>query len=564
MSALDEIAKRVQEWREAHPRANESRAGVSACDEFRRIDALPRRVPVVPVEELSAIYAKRPGVKLLPLQATALYEFLGGGLVGALPVGSGKTLLSFLLCHGYDRPLLILPASLIAKTIKAWHAYSRDWHLPPRMPEMISYERLSRDSCKDFLEKRRPDIVICDEAQKLKNSKTAAHRRLRRYVSNARVTFVPLSGTLIGERLMQWAPLSAWALGEGSPAPLKWATQSAWAGALDPEGRTGAGILSRWRNSDEESIQMAYGRRVRETPGVLSQGSDGCGASILIEPIALPLSDAVKEALDLVAQWELPDGSVMVDPLHASRAARQLELGCYYRWVTLPPKEWRLARRDWSATVRRVIKTRHAIDTELQARNWVDANPSFTFEYELDGDKREVDSRDALNEWRKLGPTFEPVTECIWIDDRPINELTSIAKRAPTIIWVHHREIGIRLESMGIPYYGAKGLRNGEPIESELGDRSVCASIASNATGRNLQRFSRAIIAELPDDPKLIEQLIGRMHRTGQKADEVIVMPVLSTDRAREAIERVKAKAIAIESMTGVPMKLLQGDWTNE
>lgn len=549
MSVLAKIAARVADWRAEHPRASESRGGISACEEFRRIAALPRRIPETFVKELSAIYAKRDAT-LLPLQATALYDFLGGGLIGALPVGSGKTLLSFLLCHGYERPLLVLPGALVGKTMREMREYRKDWHLPRRI-EIISYEKLARVLSKDFLEEYKPTIIVCDEAHKLKNHRTAAHRRMRRYVTKHKPAFVPLSGTLIGERLMHWAPLSDWALHEGSPAPRKWATQSAWAGALDAGGRTSSGALRVFCATDDETVQEGFGRRVRETPGVLCHSSVDCGASIQIAPVALPLSEDVQMFLDVLhSDWELPSGVLLVDPLTMGRAARQLELGCYYRWVTPAPEEWLIARKGWNTAVRECVKY-HRLDTELEVRNWVDAH----------GD---AESRYALEQWRMHGPTFTPVTECIWLDDGPINALVAMAKEAPAIVWVHHREIGLRLDTLGLPYYAAKGLRAGVSIESELGDRSVCASIESNATGRNLQRFARAIIAELPDDPKRVEQLIGRMHRTGQKADEVLIQPVLSTQRARDAMLRTRDRALIIESITGLPMKLTQGDWSDD
>jgi hypothetical protein len=451
--------------------------------------------------------------------------------------------------HGYHRPLLVLPANLIGKTQRERKEYERDWHLPRKRIEIISYERLSRVSCKDYLESMLPDIIVCDEGHRLKNVKTGIHRRMRRYVNAHRPVFVILSGTLIGERFMQWAPSADWALNELSPAPRKWTTQSSWAGALDIEGRTSPGALRvfiRDLNADADyssRVRAGYGERVRDSLGVICKGGDECGASIELYPIALPHSDALEAALDVAAQWELPDGSVMVDPLSASRAARQLELGCYYRWIVPAPPDWLDARKNIGAVIRDIIKHRQ-IDTGLEARNWIDRN----------GD---ADSRAALSLWRDIEPKFTPVTECVWVEDAPIKALVEHALTAPCIIWVWHKEIGYALERAGIPYYGAGGLREGVSIEAETGTRSVCASIESNATGRNLQMFSRAIIAETPDDPKKWEQLIGRMHRTGQRADEVTVQPVLSTKRARVAFERTRERARAIEAVTAITPKLL-------
>ena len=75
-------------------------------------------------------------MQLRPRQAIALYEALQmGGMFGALSVGAGKTLVSFLLPSILEamRPVLLLPAGLIEKT---WHdrkILAEHWNIPTNL-----------------------------------------------------------------------------------------------------------------------------------------------------------------------------------------------------------------------------------------------------------------------------------------------------------------------------------------------------------------------------------------------------------------------------------------------
>lgn len=565
MITIDELNKRMAAFVETNPRTGESkRRGVGQCEEFLRVEALDARtIDDYPASELVRLLTpifRKPGssASLLPVQAVALYELAAyGGVLGAIPVGHGKTLISLLACHGYRKPLLILPAKLAAKTSDEIRAYSRDWKVPKRI-KIVTYDKLSRVKNAELLLRYKPDIIVCDEAHRLKNSKSALHRRVRRYVLQARPDFVALSGTLIGPRLMQWAPIAYWALKERSPAPRKWVTQQAWASALDPEAKLPGGAL--WRFADHaagESYIEGYSRRVRSTPGVVTAvAGDGCGASIAIALDSIELPTGVKGAIEnLAAKWELPDGAMLVNPMSFHRSMRQLELGCYYRWIERPPDEWVEARTWWGSTVRNLIKyssNDRPLDTELQVRQAIRAGL---------GDRA---AREALDNWASIGPTFAPQTECVWIDEGPIKALVAMAQaRGPALIWVHHKEIGAKLQSLGLPYYGAGGKdADGCPIENENGKQSIVLSIASSKEGRNLQQFSRMIIAECPRDPLDLEQMIGRVHRTGQTADECSVSVLLNTENARKAWSNTLARALHAQAIAGQPLKLLVADET--
>jgi hypothetical protein len=147
-----------------------------------------------------------------------------------------------------------------------------------------------------------------------------------------------------------------------------------------------------------------------------------------------------------------------------------------------------------------------------------------------------------------------------------VREIAALARETNALIWVHHKEVGERFAALGLPYYGAGGVDRltGESIETA----KLCAcalSISSNKEGRNLQdRWSSAIVAELPRDAGDIEQLIGRIHRDGQRSDEVDVAVHVSTASAGAALERVIERAQWVQASTGQPQKILQGSWVDE
>jgi superfamily II DNA or RNA helicase len=166
---------------------------VRASSELRRILALPRRDINDPayyeplVEQMTELLKQpdaSPSARLKPVQAVALYEIAayGGGFC-PIETGYGKTLVSLLTFFVLDaqRPLLVLPASLIDKTEREARKYRKDWLVPNNIV-MVSYEVLGRVNQAAYLEKHDPDVVVCDEVHRLKNKKAAVTRRFNRFL----------------------------------------------------------------------------------------------------------------------------------------------------------------------------------------------------------------------------------------------------------------------------------------------------------------------------------------------------------------------------------------------
>jgi hypothetical protein len=88
------------------------------------------------------------------------------------------------------------------------------------------------------------------------------------------------------------------------------------------------------------------------------------------------------------------------------------------------------------------------------------------------------------------------------------------------------------------------------------GKRSIVASIKAHGTGKNLQMFSRNLIANPPSNGAEYEQLIGRTHRYGQQSD-VTVEIYQHTPELREAFEAAMEHATYVHQTTGALQRLI-------
>lgn len=529
--------------------------------EIHRIIALPRRTHTPEfidtlVEGLSEDLRLNPKAKLRPVQAISLYE-LGteGGLAGAIRVGGGKSLLTFLssVVLGSARAILLLPASLIAKTEHERMIYAKDWKVD-RGLRLMSYEMLGRVNAAEMLQQYRPDLIIADECHRLKNPRAAVTRRVARYMAQYPETrFVGVSGTIVKHSLKDYAHIFAWALKAKSPVPIKREEVEAWAEILDSNDED-------WmRRKDDtpllplgEPVREGFRRRLAETPGVvISSGKRGCEASLLIRGVDYDVAAQTETNFKLLRdKMELSTGWALAGPLEVWRHARELALGFHYEWTEHAPDEWLDARREWAKFVRGIISRSKTFDSELHIANAIDAGIL------SDGGR--------LNDWRNIKDSFKPITKAVWHDDSALNVCAIWAEKfGPGIIWTSHdlfaRELAKRTN---LSFYGPGGLDSkGQKVDTVSGKESIIASIHANATGRNLQMFTRSLIASAEGGADRNEQLLGRTHREGQTADEVSYDVLLGCRENLKAMHDARNGARMIQETTGLDQLLLNCDW---
>ena len=463
-------------------------------------------------------YLRRPGgtMRLWRTQSVALYyAAVLGGLVGAIGVGEGKSVMSLLfpVAMAAHRPLLLVPAALRDQTLrKVIPEMRKHWILHPHL-RIMSYSKLSRSG----VDLGSPDVIIADEAHELANFKAARGRRLYEYLrANPDTRVVLLSGTLTKKSLLEFYRLSELALKEMSPLPREYQEAATWDLALSPKRdnhyfeRVLPGALTQWHPDPRE----AFRRRLAETPGfVVSQKSE-CAASIHIRlhRVSMPKIQDVVEQCE--ALWETPDERELWNGLTVFACAEQLSQGFFYRLLEPPPREWLEKRRSYQRAVAQYLRYHRSIHSE--------------YEYRMHVDSPEKDA------WLAVQRDYDLAKEAVWFSDEVIQ--WAMAQEGPAIIWTAHTAFGDRM-AQEMPHYGAGQGR----IIYERGDRTISASIAAHGTGKNLQMYSRIVVPVMHGGDW--EQLIGRCHRAGQLADTVTVDVLLHTSVTKRAWQTALARA---------------------
>lgn len=579
--------------------------------DLARVLALPRREKPdceALAEELT-LRLKTPNgaMKLRPIQAWALWEGAQvGGLLGNICVGAGKELIGLLMplvMPSCRRAVLLIPPSLRAQLLEFdWQRYGEHWQLPnlaggsrftPGKPvlHIVAYSELSSPKSTKLLEQIQPDVIIANECHLLKARNVAKTRRFLRYYAEHHMTrFCGWSGTITSNSLRDYAHLSALALGEQSPLPLQPATVDEWAAALDPSPRgdtLDAGQL-RTLCKPGEAPRAGFRRRFVDTAGVVATAENELGTSLVFhERAGIQMPSEVTEHLRKLRKppeqggWVRPDGEEFVDALRVNACARELAAGFYYRWKF--PKgepeelilDWFEKRQGWNRELRKKLEQAQAyLDSPklcaTAARRFYEGDCPGCKRGPLESHERGCKEAESHPLWpSQTWPAWGAIenavyheSEAMWVSDFAVQAAADWAKEAPGIVWVEHDAFGKRLAHISkMPYYGG-GVDAALSIMNEPGTRSVIASMKAHGTGRNLQAFNRNLITSMPSDAALVEQVVGRTHRSGQRADEVEVWLFRHTDELRDALIRARTKARYIQDTTGSSQKLCYAAWT--
>lgn len=599
----------IQESGKRLPKDTRENEGPGRTGEFRRIINLPVRPPAMPDEDLRQLITQwlrlplqtnlRTGCchicdrpiwtedrattkqeaelwcderdyprDLFDAQARTIAEVVdsAGGLA-QLGVGAGKTLTAVLVATafklelGIEKTGMLVPSKLVAPFRRAIERYRRHWLVPHRQEDLvIGYGRLSVDGNEDLLARMGLGALVCDEAHSLRKRTSARTRRFSRLFKEFPGTrLVCLSGNFVKQSPLDYWHLAKLALGdERTPLPKSWPEMQDWAHVVTWERLQegfkppAPGCLSEL-GTPLDTPAEAFARRVMATPGIVSTKSASCDASItcgFLEPnLPRVLAEAVESVLN---KWEIPDGHVIVEGSGMHRAVSQLCLG-FYSKLRFPEDidrdEWYEARRAWSGFCRSAYsKWSLKLDAELPVINAIK-------------DGRLKDPEGIYERWRTMRAAAQPWDEVIWLDRDWAPE---VAQRwlgtEGGLLWTHWIPPGERIaEALGIQYYGG-----GTDPEKDGPFHSAILSVNAHAEGRNLQFANRNLALTVTNDAMLLQQLVGRTHRSGQRSPNIEMRFYTPTELARAKIDQARLSAKWLGTQANETQRLCLADWESD
>ncbi len=532
-------------------------AGVAKTSELMRVVGLPRRqFDASTYPDTSILYARKscgnntcqyckngnPALK--PIQSAMIIEAAqnSGGFFN-VGIGQGKTLASF-LCHdaiGANRTVLLVPSQLKSKTLEYdLPALQTHFKLPDIFEAkdfsgqsgvfVIAYEELSDSKASDLLDKIKPDLIVADEAHKLRHKDSARTRRFLRFCRKNPCKFVAMTGSAMGKSILDFAHLIELALGKNSPVPADYPSLTQWVDCIDKE-NTAVGALALMLD-DGESPREGFSRRFRETPGVISTTESSAGMPIELRVFKPKAPASVLAALGALERDWAWDGEEYDQTLEIVRLERQLTQGFFYRAVWpggIADREWTEKRNAW----------RRAVRARLSRTNRVGADSPALLEALAEAGEW---ATQEWVDWLAVRDRPEPGREAVEISRWMIDLVHNwrISSSEPGIIWVDSPVIGEWIKQAGVPFYGegeddAVNSLAANCLSGQIKPMTIALSARAHGTGKNLQAWARNLVLFPMAGNDAWEQLIGRTHRPGQIADAVELDVILGSPAAERA-----------------------------
>lgn len=537
--------------------------GPVASAEFRRVRDLPRRTLQSDTEltQLLTQWLRKPhGTQVLrPAQAHTIAEAVDlRGALCTIGVGHGKTLASILSIealareHGVRRAVLLVPSGLRPATYRAIEAAKKDWHCETATITVVGHSQMGVHTGADLLTKLAPEVIVIDECHAFRARNTARTRRLLRYFKDHPGTLlVALSGTIVKKSLLDYWHLIRLTHGdEKAPVPRSWPEASTWASSMAADPTCPPGVLEEFCVGGED-VAEGFARRVRETPGVITTSEPSVGCSLILDTVETASPTILEKMRQVSEEWETPGGEMAADALQIYRLLSTTSLGFWHRLIFDSPEHketYTEARRAWAQFCRDVLKRGlRGVDSELTVANAVDRG-------DVRGGER------ILADWREIKQRA-PESVAEWYDTTYVTAVVQTwLKSGPGLVWVRHSSAGEMLsKALKIPYFGGG---TGAVVESYR-DHAAILSIPAHYQGRNLQHWHRNLVLQPSANGVEWQQLLGRTHRAGQTADEVLCDILVGTPWGHDVIERAKYHAKWLHGQTGEAQRLLFATWAH-
>lgn len=398
------------------------------------------------------------------------------------------------------------------------------------------------------------------------------------------VEIVALSGTITSKSIKDYHHLVRGALGQRCPMPLAAAMVEEWAAVIDAPAsaswdenaqKSGAGPLLplvHWaqRNfprvrltEDVHGFRKAFRLRLDHSEGIVnSSETDRIGTSLIISnhPVQHPehfpgFSEVERLIKQVDEMWLTPNGDEIEYSIHTWKWKYELTAG-FYNQLTWPTDETLAARRKINLPEAQDIldkamfrhgagqgfhkELRHflqdesgpGLDTPLLVTSHMGRHQQNPAENPL---LVPQELYDAWRYWHSLDFELCPERDstAVRICDFKIQAAVEWAKMLPkgkgALIWIYHQEIGqwvyeaLCAAGINAMHCPAGGPSNAAILDHGNVNKVIVASLTAHGTGKNLQHFQEQFFVQWPRQASQAEQVIGRTHRTGQQAEELVV-----------------------------------------
>ena len=490
---------------------------------------------------------------------------------------------------------------------------------------IFPYSLLSAPDAFELLKWISPDLIICDEAHKLGDSSAARTKRWLTYVNERQPEVVALSGGITSKGPKDYAHLSFHALKDNCPLPMSAHLMNDWQAALgsrtDADAVTSSMMthllpVLTWAQTyfphlldrlvaTQEGLRLAYRARLTTAPAVIATGDSEINASLSIEgawarecpwvkqPEQVPGWDELTRLIDGVEKLgETPNGDMIAHAIHKFKWLEELSVGFYnsLKWPSVEAfarrrnidetkaaqilqgaQDHHAAQQQYYSKLSKWFGERHrpGLDTPMLVGRDMHAhgmqNVGADLFHTWDNMKRlefpEMPERDS-NAVR-ICPFM--VWACVeWARAHTMNGFGGV-------IWVKNIEFGRwvfqGLQEGGVSnaVYCPAGDEFNDMLDvrknPSIKDKTVVASIDAHGTGKNIQYMERSFVTQWPRAAKTAQQLLGRLHRNGQKADEVVYYTALATEFHHQSYAACLVDAIYIQQTTGDRQKIVMADY---
>jgi hypothetical protein len=476
---------------------------------------------------------------------------------------------------------------------------------------IFPYSLLSTADAEELLWFIAPELCIFDECHQIRHRSTARTKRVQRYVTDRKPECVDLSGTITSKSVMDYHHLIGAALGKNSPLPLSTSLANEWAAVVDAnaeEERSATGPLVpliQWARSnfphiaipdDRSGFRTAFKIRMSTCPGVVASGDADIGVSLVFENKPIENYEQTvnwkfleKLTTQVIEMWLTPNGDEIEHAIHTWKWLYELSCG-FYNQLTWPSVEEFAIRKSISLQHAQTILERavqhHAThqDYAKSLREWLQGphqpglDTPFLVGQEMARNGGRNVAADVYDRWaymKSLDFEGRPDRDrtAIRICDFKINDacvwaMNEIPKGEGGIIWIYHQAVGLWLYEY-LSHYGANVLHcpAGEQHNDTIRDTSnankiIVASVTAHCEGKNLQHFQNQYVLQWPRSASKAEQMVGRTHRNGQEADELVVRTCNTLEWDDLNFAACLNDALYIHQTTGNRQKLIYGSYS--